>query len=92
MALPEKDLSVGQASVLGPLLINYRNATERLRSAQEEVNTTIAILEEYSRQVADKLGVDIVKDYSFDIATQKFVDRTTLPVQAAETAQPVVTP
>lgn len=82
MALPEKLLLTGQSIVMGPLLSNLQVAEARLKSAQDNYNDAIAVLEEYARQAAEKLGIDITKDYSFDLATKKFVDRS-LTVQSS---------
>ncbi len=61
MALPVKALTAGQTIVLDVLLRDYAEA--------------LAAVEEYARQAALMQGIDIVKDYNFDISTKTFIER-----------------
>jgi BarA-like signal transduction histidine kinase len=89
MPLPEKTLTANQGVVMDPLVANFAMAKQRLETAQGMYNKAVLALEEYAKQSAEKLSIDIVKDYSFDINSQKFLDRSTLPVEVAQEASPV---
>ncbi len=78
MGLPEKTLTTGQDAVMTPLLTNYQSMKQRLETAQKMHDDAVVALEECSKMIAEKLGIDVAKDYSFDIATKKFVDRAAL--------------
>lgn len=61
--------------VLGPLISNYATMKGEFDKAQANMNNAFAAVEEYVRQVAETLSLDITKDYSFDIVTKLFVER-----------------
>jgi len=76
MALPDVSLTAGQDSVMDLAINNFISHKQRLEAAQELYNKAFAALEEYAKQSGENLGLDTEKDYSFDIATKKFVDRS----------------
>jgi len=79
MALPDKILTAGQQTVMTPVLSNFQAAQARLQAAQQLYNDALAALEEYVRQSAEKLTIDVAKDYTFDLTSKTFKDRTTMP-------------
>ncbi len=78
MGLPEKTLTTGQDAVMTPLLTNYQDKRQKLETAQKMHDDAVIALEECSKMIAEKLGIDVAKDYSFDIATKTFVDRAAI--------------
>ena len=84
MALPEIDLTAKQHVVLKPLLANLATAGARLKDAQRQYLAALEPIKEYATQAAEKLGVDVSKDYDFDLNSRKFLDKTVIAEAEAE--------
>lgn len=85
MALPRKDLTEVQSAVVKSLVANFEITAAKLAEPQRLHDIAIQGLEEYSKQIAETLGIDIVNDYIFDISSQAFIDRAMIAAPATVT-------
>ena len=78
MALQDIQLTAGQRKVMDKLLLGLGTAKQRLEASQKAYNEEFEVVGEYGLQAAKDLGIDATKDYIFDIAQMKFIDRSTI--------------
>lgn len=87
MGLPEKELTSRQNVVMKPLLERYQMARAKVNAAQKLLNMELQAIGEYSSQIAELTGLDMAKDYIFDVDNCKFVDRVEAAAAEAVKAQ-----
>jgi NifB/MoaA-like Fe-S oxidoreductase len=78
MALADMELTAGQQVVMKRLLERFGASNARLEAIRKEAQEELDAVTEYVAQVAEKLGIDVAKDYQFDIAIGKFRDRANI--------------
>ncbi len=69
------DLLESQVPVMSALKVGFDQARAKLQQAQKEYQKQMSIIGNYAGECAEKLKIDLKKDYLFDPDHMKFVDR-----------------